>query len=188
MDNYTPKPINLNLIQEIIQEYYPERAIVETLVRPEPITTKEEVEVIEKAHHTKTKPDNATSSLPESKISYEGWNETKEVEKPRVDILIYAIHPLSGSLQMQALEEAGYQCNLVNNETAFLEKLEDVQYRFALVDSTLLPMDDCFMVDIIVQKGIKLYLFGNKGISNCEHTDTYATIPELKKKLKKFEG
>jgi len=135
------------------------------------------------AHFAENTEWNATTGL-----AWGDWNKTEETRKPSVDILIYAIHPLSGTLQMQALEEAGYRCDLINNETAFLEKLEDVQYRFALVDSTLLPMDDCFMVDIIVQKGIKLYLFGDEGISNCTHTDTYATIPELKKKLKKFEG
>jgi signal transduction histidine kinase/CheY-like chemotaxis protein len=180
MDNYTPKPINIDLIKEIIREYYPDKTIEDS------------------EHIPPAEADAPSSATTDSNESDKQTDETrtqsgatplpKEQKKPSKDILIYAIHALAGSIQMQALEDAGYACDFVNNETAFLEKLDEVDYRFALVDGGLLPMDDCFVVDIIVQKNIQLYLFGEKTSSQCEHTDNYTTIPELKKKLSKIES
>ena len=191
MDNYTPKPINIDLIKKIIREYYPDRAVEETCStttiaehsewQPSPSAATESALVLPLDEEEPT----ATPISEAFEIGEDTAAPAFESEgyKPSVDILIYAIHTLSGTIQMQALEDAGYTCDLVNNETAFLEKLEEVQYRFALVDGGLLPMDDCFVVDIIVQNDIKLYLFGEEINTQCAQVDTYTTIPELKKKI-----
>ena len=228
MDNYTPKPINIDLIKEIIHEYYPDRAIkdghsaatVQKDSQQRPSSDAKESLQVSAASDTEppTPPgmepettektlvlplngeEPAQTPMPEI-LEKEGSAQRLEPEiydadddtiplvseskgdKPSVDILIYSIHTLAGTIQLQALEEAGYSCDLVNNEAAFLEKIEDVTYRFAVVESELLPMDDCFVVDIIVQYNIQLFLFGKKTNSKCAQVDTYATIPELKKKI-----
>jgi len=189
MDNYTPKPINLALIKDIIQEYYPERTITSTPSKPTE-SVANEAKTTETVMPSSTAPVATPPPLPESAIAKPKESIRPETSKKTfVDILIYAVHPLSARVQAQALEEEGYQCNLVDNETAFLEKLEEVQYRFALVDSSLLPTDDCFMVDIITQNGTKLYLFGHNGRNaSCEDTHTYDSIPDLKKQLKETEA
>jgi signal transduction histidine kinase/CheY-like chemotaxis protein len=188
MDNYTPKPINLDLIKEIINEYHSDKAMegVEKILPEDTRDPKEQNKP------TIVSADNQSAvqtvvDTPQEEIKFSAAFENDE-NKLSKDILIYAIHRLTGTIQIQALEDAGYTCDFVNNETSFLEKLDDTQYKFALVDGGLLPMDDCFVVDIIVQKNIKLYLFGEKKSSQCEHTDNYTTIPELKKKLSKVEG
>ena len=192
MDNYTPKPINIDLIKEIIREYYPGKAIQNNPSIPSESSTSME--------SSEQRPNSDLDDIgqPDSHTMHQG-NATSHTEThasghrenrgtSSTDILIYAVHALTGSIQIQALEDAGYTCDYVNNETAFLEKLEERHYRYALVDGGLLPMEDCFFVNLIVQKEIKLYLFGEKKDSQCEHTDNYSTIPELKKKLAKLEG
>ncbi len=191
MDNYTPKPINIDLIKEIIREYYPDRAVEE--IRSTSTIAEQSQQQSSPSAAAETAlvfplDEEEPTATPTPEVFEIGKSTAapaieSEGYKPSVDILIYAIHTLTGTIQMQALEDAGYTCDLVNNETAFLEKLEEVQYRFALVDGGLLPMDDCFVVDIIVQNEIKLYIFGDEINTKCAQVDTYTTIPELKKKI-----
>jgi signal transduction histidine kinase/CheY-like chemotaxis protein len=203
MDNYTPKPINIDLIKEIIREYHPDKAILGT---PQPATrvseqtpesalqdTKVSEQTLESAlqdpnQHSITKPDNTPSldadmeSISSDSVQQHPAEKMKNLPLAK-DILIYTVHALAGSIQFQALEDAGYTCDYVDTEIAFLEKVEEGCYRHVLVDERLLPMEDCFFVNLIVQKEIELYLFGEKRDSQCEHADMYSTIPELKKKL-----
>ena len=230
MDNYTPKPINIDLIKEIIREYHPDKAIVST---PSPSveaedssgslpdesvaqTAPETIETMDTQMIADSDPQVATPTAQEIQADHTSGDnhelqsaapapeQTTEMIQPAAssrpaaaqdtrpitgrDILIYASHTLTGSIQIQALEDAGYRCDYVNSESVFLEKLDTTTYRYALIDSGLLPMDDCFVVDLIVQKDIQLFLFGEKLPSQCAHTDNYTSIPELKKKIAELEG
>ena len=168
MDNYTPKPINIDLIKKIIHEYYPEKAIID-------------------GQGTISEGKNLPPLAPKIPTVASEKKAQKTLHQPK-DILIYATHILAGSLQVQALEEEGYACDFVNNETDFLEKLDNTPYRFALVYGDQLPPDDCFLADIMTQKNIKLYLFGEKRESQCKQLNNYTSIPDLKKQLLTLEG
>jgi signal transduction histidine kinase/CheY-like chemotaxis protein len=189
MDNYTPKPINIDLIKEIIREYYPDKAIEHNHAIDSERETLKSINEASSGHQQAalSLEQNATTPIETSVSEPEKISIVSEEKQPSKDVLIYTIHELTGYIQVQALENAGYTCDFANDEPSFLEKLDDNQYRFALVNSRLLPMEDCFVVDIIEERNVQLYLFGEKTSSQCKHTDNYTTIPELKKKLSKIE-
>jgi len=179
MDNYTPKPINVDLLKSIIQEYHPEKTQV---------TEVEEQKAPQKAPTAKAPrraqvkhPEPAPSPPPQPILP-----ETPSLAPIVVDakdILLFVDRPLSASLQVRALEEEGYRVDHVRTESTFLEKLDATHYRYVLVESQLLPMEGCFMEEVLAEKNTLLYLWGEKTSRNCPQTESYKTIPELRKIL-----
>ncbi len=202
MDNYTPKPINISLIQKIIRDYYPERAVegavsdsVQAPVRqpqtassspstPRPSETDTPVETASAASkEAKVLATSSAQETPQTPAPKEEKSDTEELQK-HTDIIIYTPHALNGIVQKKSLEQANYSCHLVKDEMAFLQHLESTRYRAALIDQSLLSGDNCLIADILKEEGISLYLFGEKSETPCPHTDTFRTIPELKEKIK----
>jgi hypothetical protein len=64
--------------------------------------------------------------------------------------------------------------------------LDTRYYRYALVENKLLALDDCFMADILAEKNIKLYLWGEETSPSCKDTEHYNTIAELRKLLEYY--
>jgi signal transduction histidine kinase/CheY-like chemotaxis protein len=204
MDNYTPKPINIDALKEIIREYYPQKAVI--LDEGETTQAHNETSDAETAAKEETAPEAIVSSIQEvaeapAQASAPASDDTETTAEtateeavltrdepsphPKRDILIYTAHHLTGAIQRAVLEDAGWSCDVVTRETEFFEQLESTSYRFALSDAQLLPLEDCFVADLIGQKGTRLYLFGTRPPHACEHTEYYMTMPELMEKLPK---
>ena len=178
MDNYTPKPINIDLLKEIIREYHPEKALIKGEKKQK---TPQKVPA-PKVHPVQAKK-TATAPSPKLQQSLPKSKPLTPVVVEAKDILIYIDRPLSASLQVRALEEEGYRVDHVRTESVFLEKLDTTHYRYVLVESKLLPMEGCFMEEVLAEKNTLLYLWGDKTSQNCPQTESYKTIPELRKIL-----
>ena len=180
MDNYTPKPINIDLLKGIIREYHPEKALIteekEQKTPPKVSTPKTSPAPVKKQKTVPSSKPQSQQSLPEAKPLTPVIIDAK-------DILLYIDRPLSASLQVRALEEEGYRVDHVRTESVFLEKLDTTHYRYVLVESKLLPMEGCFMEEVLAEKNTLLYLWGDKTSQHCPQTESYKTIPELRKIL-----
>ncbi len=184
MDNYTPKPINIDLLKGIIREYYPEKAQIieektsEKSHHPKQTAANAPVQRFLPDRAKKTEPspsDQPRTSFPKTQLP----NATSDTK----DILIYIDRPLSASLQMRALEEEGYKVDHVRTESAFLEKLDATHYRCVLVESRLLAMEGCLIENILAERDTQVYIWGEKTSRHCPGTESYRTLPELRKKL-----
>ncbi len=159
MDDYTPKPININLLGKIIQEYCPSKTI-QVKQTEERVVSTPYIQKLDEKPTINAKPKQDT-------------------------ILIYMRHALPAILNAQMMEKLGYECDLADNEMDFFRKVESSQYGAIIVGENLLPTDDCFATDLIAQNGAKVFFFNHVANKNCGSTDSFGSIAELREKLEK---
>jgi len=209
MDNYTPKPINVSLLREIIREYCPDSVVeggseeadkTASAHAAEPAQEKEETLAVEREKTSVPAERNHTAS-PEESPGVDAPLEAPvpepvEAVAPAVQptgaktILIYNNHSLSAAIQQRMLEGEGYRCVVVDSEMKFLDRLEHEPFRYVIMKERNLPRDDCYTVDAIIEKGVSgIFYFSHKQQEeSCHHTENFTSLQELKHKLEAKEG
>jgi len=203
MDNYTPKPINLDQLREIIRQYHPNkvqnrapRNTSGTLEENMPPHQEDpEVNVPPQTSDTSssagmekvlTTPASAFDRTDGSNTEKRSVQETPTPSSPNATgdkILMYFRDPFVSNVHLQLLTQEK-SCELVRNEAAFLEKLDEGGYRTVLIAQGLLPTQDCYLADILRERGIALYQFGEDP-SKCPGVHSYQTLAELTRLMRK---
>ncbi|RUM47119.1 MAG: hypothetical protein DSY80_01185, partial [Desulfocapsa sp.] len=170
MDDYTPKPINLSLLKEIMREYCPDK-----------VSTSDE-----RAHLS----DDTMAPEPTSDAIATGSADDPSVPPASKRILIYNNHSLSAAIQQKTLESEGYTCTIVDSEIKFLDRLEHEAFQSVIMKEANLTKNDCFAIDAIVKKGVQkvLYFSNSKSEKHCEHTEGFSSLQELMRKMEENRG
>ncbi len=182
MDNYTPKPIDINKIANIIRGYYPQKAYLQDKPLKANISASNKQD---KSTNIANAKDTATDTTI-AKVDKTGIGSTEKQDgidkgsKPSREAILYMRHLLPGTIQAQVLESAGFTCDLVTNEADFLEKIESNHYTVALVSMDLLPVEDCYFVDMITRNNTELYIYGQRSDDQCKKVKNYTSVSKIK--------
>lgn len=172
MDNYLSKPIELEKISLMLQEYFPNK-IVGGKREPAIITEqeKDEIEIkmdtVKKAH--------VTEIQAEPKV------------KRKVDILFY--HPLKlvTDIHKKVLNNLGYEVDITLDSQMFMDMLDENQYKAAIYDTEIFIDMKYMIADIVRDTNAKpIMLIRNSSEveeSCCEILDVNVMLEDIKSKL-----
>jgi len=145
MDNYLSKPLDLEKISLLMQEYFPDKLCKEArLYREE----------IDNGNVLKKKED---------------LQEHNKDVKRKVDILLYYSQPLIINIYASKLKNLDYSIETVGDEYALLDRIEDVQYSFVIYGIESLDGLECTIADIIRDSGAKPYILIDSVNNDKEH-------------------
>ena len=167
LDNYLSKPIHLPALKDLLVNLFPNNVIDEEFEEKisEVIPKKEEPKKVEPKKE-----------------------EPKKV-KPKKDVLLFKESELEAKIILTMLKNLGHDVDVVNEETVFLDKLDENQYNYALYDINPFVKIYKMTYEIIEDSGAKPFAFINKVNNDFdkEHINilkTGITPQELEKKLK----
>ncbi|PHS38164.1 MAG: hypothetical protein COB07_09050 [Sulfurovum sp.] len=172
MDNYLSKPIELDQIKLLIEEYVSHKIV------------KDEKETIENVNTQ-----NSDNTIRVKKVEAVKTTEVKKVveQKRRSDVLVYHSIPLIANLYGSILKNLDYDKDIVTDEEVFLDRLDDTEYTFVLYEAVSFAEMPCMIVDLIKDSGAKPFalihnLLG-KDKSCCATLAEKASIAEIRKKF-----
>ncbi|WP_456431219.1 response regulator [Nitratifractor sp.] len=190
MDNYIPKPINIEELRAIIQMYHPKVRMI-----PKEEARNGEAPVEE----THDEPSSQQHPLPQSQG--EGV-EVRYVQAPEVSAetpqkpedyrkgswILYVRSPLMASLYRKILQQLGIETvQTVQSEEELISLLDQGNVEYALLDGAILGGDECILIESMKEEGIRPFVLvstGEKGDHACAETvavDRFAH--EIKKHL-----
>ena len=185
MDNYLSKPIELEQLNLVIQEYFPHKIAgnkeeaIEEEQQANVIGTEETMDVensdekiyddilegsesvkqIDENIEEDTYVENSDNSV-EIQENQEETVEVVEIEKiveakRKSDILVYHSMPLIANLYGSILKNLEYDMDIVTDEEKFLDRLDDTEYTFVIYDAEPFINMKCMIVDLIKDNGAK---------------------------------
>jgi len=172
MDNYLSKPIELEKIKLLIEEYVSHKIV------------KNEKETIENDNTQ-----NSDNTIEVKEVEAVKAAEVKKVieQKRRSDVLIYHSMPLIANLYGSILKNLDYDKDIVTDEEVFLDRLDDTEYTFVLYEAESFVKMPCMIVDLIKDSGAKPFaLIRNlleQDKSCCDTLEEKANITEIRKKF-----
>ena len=218
MDNYLSKPINLERLNILLQEYFPkhaktqteeeeneqeqEKMVSEESIIEEKVTPEALVEELQK-DEVVSEVEDEQFEVEEGEISEEAV-ETEEVVpkeivspaeeivkektvKKEKDVLVYHSFSLIDDLYEKILENLGYSVDKVIEEEAFMDRIEDTQYRYVIFDGTPFMNMKCLISDMIRSTGAKPFVILHPDQKNidfcCEVLEEGMHIDLIKMKL-----
>ena len=137
MDNYLSKPLDLEKINLVMQEYLSRNIKRKEVLQEESV---------------------ATPSKPEQGNKLENKKIIQKTEKNKIDILLYHSMPLVLNIYKGILENLSYSVEVVTDEHVLLDKLETTQYTFVIYDTVSLNGMECMIADIVKDSGAKPYM------------------------------
>jgi signal transduction histidine kinase/CheY-like chemotaxis protein len=186
MDNYLSKPIDLERLNVLLQEYFPSKVrkvepeeqredtdvseaevksenvrpeVQDTEVTPdeERVKTDTDTEEIQEETVDVTEPEALSETLEEAEavVPVVETEETPSAPKEQRDILLYHELSLIANLYERMLSNLGYSVDKVLDEEAFLNHLDEKQYRFVIFDSKPFMNIKCLTSDMIRDAGAK---------------------------------
>ncbi len=196
MDNYLSKPIELEQLNNLIQEYFPHRVVGgnEEVIEEERVIEQEvsEEKVIEKKVIETELIEDIVKT--EESIDIENFdiemdddiNDVKEVKR-KFDILLYHSLPLIANLYGSMLKNLEYNVDIVLDDQKFLDRLDDTEYTFVIYDIDPFVNMKCMIADLIRDMGAKPLALVENVLDEddccCDILDEKADIENLKKKL-----
>ena len=193
MDNYISKPIEIEQLNKLIQEYFSEKIVgsEQEEVREEPTIidtvvvepTKEEV------REELFTPIAPLEEIEEIEVLEEEKEEQKEKPKAERDILLYHSVSLIANMYQKMLKNLKYEVDIVTDEQVFLDSLETTRYHFVIYDVSEFNDMKAMIVDLITDTGAKpLALIPNELLGDefyCETLHLGETSESVAKKLQK---
>ena len=184
MDEYISKPIELDNLKVLLEDYFANHSIVHHDENHEEVPAEvEETALVEVDSHRE-------------EIADVEFEEEVIVEKevdanivPNVvmfDILLYKENILSSHIYVTILNNLGYDVDIATSVDNFMDKLEKKSYHYILFDAASLMKIQCLLVDLIRdQNAIPLMFISDKEKHNacCETLSINATASEMKEKL-----
>jgi signal transduction histidine kinase/CheY-like chemotaxis protein len=203
MDNYLSKPIDLERLSVLLQEYFPTRVKMEnTEEKAEPVEEKPKDTLVEKSSESieqeehpeveKVTEENLSSienSTDENEVALiesvpEGVADEKMAKK---DILLYHSFSLIADLYERILQNLGYSVDKVMEEELFMDRIEDTSYRYVLFDGKPLMNIKCLVSDMIRDTGAVPFVILAPDQKDadfcCEVLEEGSHIDEIKDKL-----
>jgi len=203
MDNYLSKPIELEQLNLLLQEYFSTRivkkeetveedTVKEEISNTEKITEKVEDEVIVDITSKELEIVEEKEVIAEAStdiISSHQVEESKErvIVKKKSDVLVYHTMPLMANIYGIRLKNLNLEIDVVTDEEVFLDKLDEIDYKFVIYDAKPFNNMKCMIVDLISDTGAKPFALVHDSSEDddycCEVLDESASIDELKAKL-----
>jgi len=183
MDNYLSKPIDLERLNILLQEYFPnhvknqiqeeetekettaeaveEEAPVQTLPErveestetKEEVPSEEEIPSVEEKEPTETTIEEVEQVLLPPADDSSTEEREESVPKEKKDILLYHSFSLIADLYERILENLGYSVDKVLDEDIFMNQIESTQYRYVLFDGKPLMGVKCLVSDMVRDTG-----------------------------------
>jgi signal transduction histidine kinase/CheY-like chemotaxis protein len=214
MDNYLSKPIDLERLNILLQEYFPTHAKTVTVEEESSVATadmpetEEATEAAESANEV-IKSEEEEMTLLESTPDEAVDEAAKEVATERIeehpsaeekhdavplvqkDILLYHSLPLIANLYEKMLINLGYSVEKVLDEQLFMDKLEmsEEQYRFVLFQGRPFSNVKCLISELVQSTGAYPYVIVSRGESSadycCSSLEEGSDIAVVREKLER---
>lgn len=204
MDNYLSKPIELEKLNLLIQEYFPHKVAVEKEEASEKNREKENheniVEVEENINIEKSDEivieenmeiQNGIPVLEEQKADVKAEKKIEELLniKRESDILVFHSIPLIANLYGSILKNLKYDVDITTNDQTFLDRLDDTEYQFVIYDIKPFVNMKCMIADIIRDNGAKPFVLVRNPSEDddfcCDVLEEKANIEYVQKKLER---
>ncbi len=189
MDGYLSKPIELEQVNLLLQEYFTHKIVKEKeIVEDDTVSNNEN-----KTTHDTTETLKQTSVETHENDEIVNTNEQKKVEevleaKRKSDVLVYHSMPLMANIYGSMLKNLKYDIDIVTDEELFLDRLDDTEYVFVIYDAEPFKNMKCMIVDLIKDMGAKPFALMNNLSKDddfcCEVLAEEASMENLKNKLK----
>jgi CheY-like chemotaxis protein len=152
MDNYLSKPIDLERLNILLQEYFPEAV---QAAKSDDEAHQSKSETIEKKNESKIyKPEQQEVEVEE--------RDQKEEKTPVIkkDILIFHSLALIANLYERMLSNLGYSVEKVMDEQEFMDRLEnsDEIYRFVIFQGRPFKNVKCLISDLVRSTGAEPFV------------------------------
>ncbi len=200
MDNYLSKPIELDQLNLLMQEYFSYKIVedkeetMEEKNQESIVETEESVDKVVEDMESQIGIENMIEQETEEEssemLSIESIVEELESEvqiKRKSDILIYHSIPLIANLYESMLKNLGYDVDTLTDNQKFLDKLDDTDYTFVIYDIVPFKNMKCMIADIVQDCGAKPFaLVHNPSPADdycCDVLEEKTDIEYLKKKL-----
>jgi len=211
MDNYLSKPIDLERLNILLQEYFPRHVKTEadeeeSEEKQENIVSKEESveekvtsesveeeilaeeEIVKEEIPVESKEKISANPVEVKEVSpKEVIVPVKEAVKKQKDVLVYHSFSLIDDLYERILENLGYSVDKVIEEEEFMDRIEDTQYRYIIFDGTPFMNMKCLISDMIRSTGAKPFVILLPDLKNidfcCEVLEEGMHIDIIKSKL-----
>jgi signal transduction histidine kinase/CheY-like chemotaxis protein len=211
MDNYLSKPIDLERLNILLQEYFPTRVKVESdeaeeeeAAEAEMVLSTEEPSVDEIESEVPLLEESVEETLPETETEAEIEAEAaeelmqyieeeeeteEEAQLPQVqqDVLLYHSVSLVSDLYERILENMGYGVDKVASEAAFMDCMEDTRYRYILFEGKLFIKVKCLISDMVRDVGAKPFVIVSANEKEidfcCERLEEGAHVDTMKEKM-----
>jgi signal transduction histidine kinase/CheY-like chemotaxis protein len=218
MDNYLSKPIDLERLNILLQEYFPKHAKMQT---DEEENEQEQENIVseESIIEEKVTPEAVVEELLKEEVVSEAEDEQFEVEEGEIseevveteevvakeiaspaeeivkeetvkkekDVLVYHSFSLINDLYEKILKNLGYSVDKIIEEEAFMDRIEDTQYRYVIFDGTPFMNMKCLISDMIRSTGAKPFVILHPDQKNidfcCEVLEEGMHIDLIKIKL-----
>ncbi len=160
MDNYLSKPIDLERLNVLLQEYFPTHIKkAETTEGDQEIQEKETV-LEEKGEQPVSQepvsiqnPEEETEAPVEKEVAEtvvpKEEAQEEEAVKLQKDVLLYHSFPIIADLYERILENLGYSVDKVIQEEVFMKRIEDTQYRYVIFEGLPFMNIKCLVSDMI---------------------------------------
>jgi CheY-like chemotaxis protein len=179
MDDYISKPIKIDQVRQVIQEHcHVKLKKASPLPREDVASVERRVEV---SSPIEEPPAESRHDVPEDSP------ETREIssaEEMTHSILLYCRSGLIQSIHEHVLSKEGYRVDVAETEEAFFKMFESHAYQYVLLDSKLIPQDNCVMTDVIRESGVVPLIYALEKTHICaDHVEAYSRIEALREKL-----
>jgi signal transduction histidine kinase/DNA-binding response OmpR family regulator len=120
-----------------------------------------------------------TSSRSEQEESQSGDTATEPCAGDDA-ILLYLHRGLIRNLHIHLLEKEGYCVEVADSEAEFFDRFDEGQHRYVVLDSALIPPNDCVLVDAIREAGVVPIVYGSEDAQTCTQSSyAYGRVEEL---------
>ena len=183
MDNYLSKPIDLERLNILLQEYFPNHVRTEPS-QPSDMTEPSSKEGEKPLSEEITTVNEETEALESNRdLSVEEALETEAT----TDVLLYHALPMIADLYERILHNLGYSVEKVASEDELMDHIETKRYRFILFDGKPFERMKCLISDMIKDTGAVPFVIlppdSDDDSFCCEVLKEGASIDEISQKL-----
>jgi len=188
MDGYLSKPLELEKLSLLLQEYFPNKIIGSEHTETLKVDEEPKVAVIKEEADLSIPIDNSKTIVNEEQPQNDEGTKENIVPKSKVDILLYHPQPIITNLYKKMLENMSYDIEIVMDENIFLDSIEEKVYTFVLYNNDLFANMECMVSDLIRDTGAKPFILVSENEKDNEHCADVIplsiTFDDLKQLLK----
>jgi len=181
LDNYASKPIDIEHIQQLLLEYFPQN------IKREEETPKEETVAEKDETVSMVEAGNEQASADEKKTTLLEMNHDSKDVKKEMDILLYHPLPMIANLYEKILYNLGYRVEKVIDAELFSERLEHQHYRCVVYYALPLIERNMLVMKVITDRKFRqLVLIQNENEACYFDCDTFVQggeVSQLQQKL-----
>ena len=169
MDDYLSKPLELEKLSLLLQEYFPNNIMESEYAEPLKMDEEAKVPLIKEDANLSIPINNSQTIENEEHQQNDASTKENTVPKRKVDILLYHPQPIITNLYKKMLENMSYDIEIVMDENIFLDYIEEKDYTFVLYNNDLFVNMECMVSDLIRDSGAKPFILVSENEKNKDH-------------------